>query len=135
MPPGYAAEAACLEQLDIEATGEVLHLLGLIAERRGRPREAVEWVERALDTEPERVEAHTTLAALYFGRGQATRALAHLDEAIALDHGYVLAHKNLAGIYWSRGETALALKAFETCLQLSPNGTDCKQSIERIRAR
>ncbi|WP_222434135.1 tetratricopeptide repeat protein [Micromonospora sp. CNZ296] len=67
----------------------LLCTLGLVLAERGRPAEADELLTRALNGDPELVEAWTNRAAARFERGDVAAALADLDRAVALSEAPV----------------------------------------------
>ncbi|HEY5759187.1 MAG TPA: tetratricopeptide repeat protein, partial [Steroidobacter sp.] len=56
------AHALCLQVLDRHPDhGDALHLLGVICLRNGRAAEAADWLQRALDNNPDHAEIQLNL--------------------------------------------------------------------------
>jgi tetratricopeptide (TPR) repeat protein len=80
---------------------EALHLLGVLADQRGRTAQAVELIGRALALQPENAVCHVNLAEVYRRAGDLTRAESHGREALRRQPANAEAH-NLLGLVLQR---------------------------------
>lgn len=69
---------------------------GLVLHREGRTVEARAAFERALDVNPDALQAHNNLGALDLVAGAVERAIEHFEEALRIDPRFVAARYNLA---------------------------------------
>jgi Flp pilus assembly protein TadD len=86
----------------------------------GRPREAVEPLERALKLKPRHVGSHVSLGFAYLGLGDPARAKALFREAIALQYDAPQAWYGLARANLESGDIDAARKAVGLLGQLDP---------------
>jgi hypothetical protein len=88
---------------------DALHLLGTIARDTGRPKRAVELIQKAVDLNSQSPAAHRDLAIAQLDIERPFDALASCDRAIALDSAY-------AEAYGIRGNALLHLKLAQAAL-------------------
>ncbi|MBC8105642.1 MAG: tetratricopeptide repeat protein [Anaerolineae bacterium] len=115
------AEALLRQALAFDQNNpDALYLLGMLAIQTKRPRDAIEWLSRAVQVRPEAAEYHANL-------GHALRSLNRLDEsatqydrAIQIQPSYALAHINLGAIRRVQGRPRDAVEHFRTALRIEP---------------
>jgi predicted O-linked N-acetylglucosamine transferase (SPINDLY family) len=113
------AAAMCQRIVDRDPrNARALHVLGLISERRGDPRQAARLIETAIVADPSNGLYHLNL-------GNALRALGRSDDALEsyacatrLSPGRFAAWFNLAQLHVDRGERGAAVAAFRQALAL-----------------
>jgi protein O-GlcNAc transferase len=97
-----------------------LHALGVIANRSGRPQDAVALIGRSLAIAPSVPEAHYNLAQALRRTGDLHRALGAYQQAIALRPDFVEAWNNLATALKQLGQLDPAIAAFQKAVALRP---------------
>jgi tetratricopeptide (TPR) repeat protein len=100
---------------------DALHLLGVISHQRGRHREAVELIERALALHPGTATYHVNLAGAYRAAGDLTQAAAHCRAALRLQPDNAEAHNNLGLALQMLGQADEAGGHFEAALERRPS--------------
>jgi tetratricopeptide (TPR) repeat protein len=128
------AEALYLEVLqDAPGHQTALHLSGVIAYQRGRYREAVTLIERALAGGAVTAPIHTNCGVAYRALGELEQAAQHIAQAIALDPWYADAHLNYALVLWDQGAPQDAAVHFEIALKLRQDAPKANFYLGRIR--
>src|SRR5207245_6261135 len=103
------------------AAGAVEHVrLGNDLEHAGRLKEAVEETEKALEADPQLVQAHVNLISLYGRLEQADQAARHYREAIRLDPNSAEAYYDFGVLEFSRKKHKEALAAFRKAVEINP---------------
>ncbi|HVH80174.1 MAG TPA: tetratricopeptide repeat protein, partial [Stellaceae bacterium] len=98
-----------------------LHLLGIVAFRKGRMTEAVEHVERAIALMPNAALFHRNLCEMYRKLKRYDAALLAGLRAVELDPNDIHAHHNLGVLHYHRLEIDEAIACAEAALKLDPN--------------
>jgi tetratricopeptide (TPR) repeat protein len=98
-----------------------VHCLGLVAFRRGRPRDALALVRRAIELAPDIPDFHANLGAILMATGQVAEAAAACRRAIERNPGDAEAHGNLGIALLRLGRFADAAAAFGRAVQLRPD--------------
>jgi tetratricopeptide (TPR) repeat protein len=101
--------------------------------QRKRFDEAVDAARKAVDLQPERVEALLTLGAAQYQAGDHQAALQTFDAVIARDPGHVRAHHNRATLLKLLGRKAECIDAYRRTLQLEPTNMDAWRSFVDTR--
>lgn len=87
--------------------------LGLAYLERDEPERAEESLKRALEHDPDHVDAHHYLGELHRRQGDFGRADEHYRRALALDDDDPALHNNHGVLLCSRGDAEAAARAFE----------------------
>jgi type IV pilus assembly protein PilF len=87
--------------------------LGLAYLERDEPERAEESLKRALEHDPDHVDAHHYLGELHRRQGAFERADEHYRRALALDDDDPALHNNHGVLLCSRGDAEAAARAFE----------------------
>ncbi len=90
------------------------------AKDKGRPEESVAHLEKALEIDPDYMEAHVNLAAALLRKGQVGDAVPHLERAIELDAAAAPAYLNLGIAYLNQGRNEDAARAARQACKLDP---------------
>lgn len=129
-----AAEALYGEVLqDNPGQQTALHLSGLIAHQRGRYREAVGLITRAIEGGAATAAIHTNIGVAYRALGEFDIAAWHIAWAISLDPESADAHFNYGLVLCDQGKAQQAAPHFETVLQLRPDSAAANFHLGRIR--
>lgn len=103
------------------ANAEVLHLLGVASLQLGQPRQAVGWLERAVELQPGASPFHANLGEAYRTQGQLERAEACFRLALRLRPDNADAAYNFGLLFMQQGQTAKAADLFRQALQYRPD--------------
>jgi tetratricopeptide (TPR) repeat protein len=93
---------------------------GTLALETGAMREALRWLEIAVQRAPDRAEAHEKLGVAIFLNGDPSAARPYLERACQLDPGMASAHLNLAAVQAELGMVADARREALEALRLDP---------------
>ena len=116
------AEAACLEALASDpAHGESHHLLGVIAQQRGRSEAALAHFAAAVERCPGTIDFRLDLGDALYRLGRLEAAAQCFRELLELDPGRAEAHYNLAEILTDLGRHHEAEAAYRDALRLKPD--------------
>ena len=96
--------------------------LGTIYAKQGHAAKAVEWFQRALEKNPELIDAQHKLALCYFDQGRFEPAAELLEKVHAEkpDYDYGMAYLRLAQSHHQLGHTDRAAEVYETMLRFYP---------------
>jgi tetratricopeptide (TPR) repeat protein len=99
-------------------------LYGRCSLHLGSPREAEHAFLAVLSQDPDNVEAHRGLAALYFDQGALTQSASHLRQVSEIDVHDSRPHRLLGLIYKDLKQYALAVDAYREALRRGSAGQD-----------
>ena len=94
--------------------GYAYHLLS-----RGRPDEAIEWIQRSLEHDPLSVLIAANVGEVCLYARHYEEALAACQKALELDPNFAMAHAHLAQTYVQERKYTEALAAFQRAIELS----------------
>jgi Flp pilus assembly protein TadD len=94
--------------------------LGNALNERGRPAEAVTYLESALRLRPDFPEAHNNLGIALARQGKLAQAIHHFHLALRFKPDFPEAHQNLGKALSELGDTAQSRVHFEKLIQLRP---------------
>jgi len=96
--------------------------LGNVFARQGRDDKAITWFRRALEKEPDHLEALYRLAICYFNRGDFQQAAELLEKVNSRkpEHDYGMAYLRLAEAHHRLGHLQRAAEVYETLLRFYP---------------
>ncbi len=122
------------EDAGAEARSRVLGVRGNAFELLGRVDDAASSYARALQLDPNNVDAHLGQARIGFHAGDAERGRAALDEALRIDPGSAAAWEMLGEVFYRSADVRRAEEAFSRALALDPVAwAVCyKRSIARV---
>lgn len=103
------------------ANAEALHLLGVVCLQSGQPRQAIDWIERAIALKPGAASFHTNLGEANRLLGQLDRAEAGFRLALRLEPGNADAAYNFGLLLMQQGRPADAAELFRHAVQHRPN--------------
>lgn len=105
---------------ELNAAGAELLKRGALFESAGKLPEAIADHERALNANPQLVQAHINLISLYARTGQFDKAERHYREAIAINPNMADSFYNYGVMLTMQDRFSEAAKAFEHSLELNP---------------
>lgn len=128
---GKAVELA----LDGEPNNAALHFgRARVLERLGRPLEAIDAIERAVQIDSRFVRALIHLGKLYQQTDRAADARQRLEQAIALGADYADVYFLLGNIYRDGGEVERARQAYRCALRINGDYTAAKHALQSLAA-
>jgi len=100
---------------------EALHLLGMVAARRGRFEEADQLLSEAIRINPESAEAYSNHGNVQRAQGHPSEALESYERALALKPAFVHALNNRGSALKDLGRFDEGLESFDRALALKPD--------------
>jgi len=128
----YPAAQPLLEKLLAREPNspELNHMLGDTLLSQQQPEKALTYLQRAVQSEPARLNAQASLARAYLQTGAAERAIPHLMTALSSDEDGSL-HFQLARAYQATGRENLAKDALEKYQQLTKTARAQRRALEQ----
>ncbi len=99
---------------------DALHLLGLLASRKGQLDAAVEFIQRAVRLKPDFAEAYANLGNIFKNLGQVDEAIAAYRQAVRLKPALAEAHCNLGNALQSKRQLDEAIASYRQAIRLKP---------------
>ena len=127
-----AAEPVLREALEALDTAGTRYDLALVLDRSGRIDEAVAEYERAVDRNPNHVDALINLGIAQARQGQLDRAIRLFERAAAVDPEHADAQANLGALYLAQGAREAARRAFEQALEIEPGHAGAADGLRRL---
>jgi tetratricopeptide (TPR) repeat protein len=103
--------------------------LGLALAMQGRPVEAIEHFQKAIEIKPDYAEAHNNFGLLLAERGRSAEARGHFQIALELEPGYADAHNNFGLLLTAQGRPAEAMEQFQKALELKGNSAEAHNNL------
>ncbi len=111
-----------LNEVTVLKTGATVHLArGVDLEKEGRLAEAIAEHEKAVELDPDLVQARINLVILYGRMGNFEKASEHYRAAVKTGAPYAELHYNFGVLAFEKGRTKEAKAAFEEALKLNPH--------------
>jgi Tfp pilus assembly protein PilF len=105
--------------------------LGLTRVSSGDHSEALVYFQRAVEVQPNHVDALVNLGALLARAGRAQKALVYFERAVAIDPDSLPARINLAAALNASRKYAVAVSHFEAVLAADPNHAQSHSQLAR----
>jgi tetratricopeptide (TPR) repeat protein len=122
-----AATKAILVEPDFAA--EAYYTRGTIWLDLKRPTEAIADFEKALQFDPDHVEARVNLASQLVTQGKLEPAIQHLTAAIHLNPEHAVAHYDLATALARSGRQAKAIAHYQRSIELAPTNAPARCNL------
>ncbi len=106
--------------------------LGLYLASKGREEEAVPFLEKTTDLDPEMVEAYDRLGIWYGQRGEVAKSERYFREALRWKPDDDVAHNNLGIVLHMRGKPDEAKRHFEEALRLNPKNESARNNLNKF---
>jgi tetratricopeptide (TPR) repeat protein len=131
---GRFAEAEPLLRQALEGLDSAVshYNLGVLLARLGRLQEAVAEYERALDRDPEDVEARSNLATVLVRLGKLDGAARQLARALEIDPDNASAHTNLGVVLAQQGQFERAAREFKEAVRLDPGQAQARAALQTL---
>ncbi|MYJ06277.1 MAG: tetratricopeptide repeat protein [Acidobacteria bacterium] len=130
-----AAEPLLREAMETLDTSETRYDLALVLDRSGRLDEAVAEYERALDRNPNHVDALINLGIALARQGELVRATRLFERAATVDPEHADAQANLGALYLAEGAREAARQAFEQALEIDPGHAGAAEGLRQLGPR
>ena len=110
---------------------ECLHLLGILHGQQGNTKDALFYLQKALNIEPTSPAIHNSLANTY-KRENTEKAVEHYNKAIELKPDYATAYNNLGIILQKQNRIPLAMEHYQQAINLLPNYSDAHHNLAML---
>lgn len=118
---GSDADACFRQVLDREADHpDALHRRGILAFRRGEPREAVDLLSRAVAVRADDATLLGHLAGAHMAAGNLDEAIVHFNRALELAPEFPAAHLRLGDAYSAKGDMGRSEASYRQAIALAP---------------
>ncbi len=110
-----------------------LYRAGFEYNRANDPAMAEVMFRKALEINPENMEAHLSLGYLLGNREEYEEAAFHLKEVIRINPGLAKAHSNLGYVFMRKGDPGQAFGSFFRAVQLNPRMAEAQLGMGVLR--
>ena len=121
------------EQPNFQA--EYYRNLGIALTERGQPHQAMNFINKALQLQPDYPSAHLNLGVLLAQTGQNDLAINHYYQALRIKPDYATAHNNIAIIHANQGQHDQAISHYRRALQLNPESALAHSNLATLFAQ
>ena len=111
---------------------DVLNMLGLIAEAKGLPNEAVDYFYKALKSAPNHLPICFNLAVSLASAEHLREAVDAYQKVLAIKPDLKEAHNNLGGLYERLGKTAKARSEYQEALNIDKNYLEAAVNLAAV---
>lgn len=124
------AERLYEQVLDIDASNlHALNLLGMLCVNSTRPTEAIGYITRAIEHNPDDAQAHANLGLACKDAGDLRRAVRHLQRSVQLDPGKPVVFNNLGNVLRALERPGDAIRSYERAINLHHNYAECWSNL------
>ena len=130
---GSDADACFLQVLELEPDQpDALHRHGFLAFLRGDPREAVDYLGRAMTIRDDDATLCGHLASAHLACGAADEAIAGWRRALELAPDFAAAHAKLGDAYSAKGEMESSESSYRKAIELTPDDPRAFIGLARV---
>jgi len=130
------AEEVCRQLLQLDpGQADALHVLGLVAWRRGERERALAEIRKAIASDPRKPQPHNSLGVMLRDLGDVAGAEAAFRAAIGLMPNYPEALTNLGNILCEVGRLADAETTHRRVVELAPSYADGHNNLATVFAK
>ena len=104
-------------------------ILGAVFKHTGRINEAITFMHKSVQLDPQDAEAHNNLGVIYQELGRLEEAEASYKQATILQINYIEAYSNLGNILKDQGKLEKAINAYEKAISINPNYSDAHYNL------
>src|SRR3989441_11905135 len=108
--------------------------MGLIKIDKTNPRRAIDSFTLSLKNDPRHVEAHYTLATLYYDAGDFPLARLHYEAAAQIEPNFSLVYYNLALVYHRLNNASAATQCLNRYKELEPSDEEIELVDQLLKA-
>lgn len=109
-----------------------LHMLGVIAHQKGRHKESIELINKAIKFGINGAAVHANLATVYTSNNQPDEAINELNKAIEINPRMALAYNNLGNAYRKKSMDTVAIEAFKKAISIDPSFADAYANMGAV---
>jgi superkiller protein 3 len=114
-------------------TGASVHLRqGIQLDAAGDLEQSIAAHERAVEADPELLQAHINLVALYGRQGQVDKAEQHYRDALEINPNQAELHYNFGVLAVESGRPERAAEAFRKALEINPNYAEAHTNLGQM---
>jgi tetratricopeptide (TPR) repeat protein len=106
--------------------------LGYDLAHQGRPAEAIEHYQKALEINPDFAEAHNNLGTALLDQGRLEEASEHFHQALDKDPAFAEAHNNLGLLLTKQGRAAEAIEQYRKAIELNPDRAEMYNNLGKL---
>ena len=129
-----AGNLASIERSALDNNASALLLAGAIANARGQPQQAQEYLEAFLDKRPNHVVARQILGSILIRQGEARYAVQVLHPAVAARPDDPIGQATIGIAYRMSGQAMDSVKAFESAVRAAPDKPGLRLELAVSRA-
>lgn len=129
------AESTLKSALRLAADAPAWTQLGLVEQAQGKASDAAAAFEKAIQLDPDMVEAYNSIGSLCLGQGEVKQAEAALRNAIRIQPNYAPARNNLANLLASTGRLDEAVYQYKAALRYRENYNGARYNYALTLAR
>ena len=117
------------EPIELKESAKLFYLKGILASDKMDFDTAEQFYKKALSHDPNYLDAHIGLGAIYYERNLYDLQLKHFEEATQIDPNNLYAHYYLATAYEDKGLFGQAIEEFNEVLRIDPKDKDALYSL------
>lgn len=129
---GHVRQAERLYRQVLESDSgnrHALNLLGALCTNTERPKEAVDFITRALGIDNADPQAHANIGLAYKDLGMAYKAADHLAESVRLDPSRPVVFNNFGNVLRLLDQPGKAVRAYDRALRLDSRFAECWSNL------
>lgn len=111
---------------------DVLHLLGILLAQQKKYKEALQYIEQAINIDPNQPTYENSLGNVYKNLQQFAEAITHYQKGLSLKPDYAVALNNLGNIYYQQKNYSEAEKYYKNALKLKSDYADAHYNLGNI---
>ena len=111
---------------------EIFHSFGLISYRQGKYREALGFLNRSVETDPNVSKFYNTIGVVYEGLGEIDKAINAYEQAISLEPDNAEAHHNMSIALQSKGDFQTAARIVSKAICIRPDWAEAHNTFGYI---
>ena len=96
---------------------------GLEAQQQGKPEQAIQYYDKAIDLKPDYADAYNNRGVAYIDKGDFAQAIQDYNKVIELQPNYTYAYYGRGIAYGCKGDFAQAIQDYNKAIELQPNYT------------
>lgn len=106
--------------MNLESVGSLCNIGNQLKEA-GKLEEAINHYQKALQIQPDCVEALNQLGEIYYLQGKIEEALAQIQQAIKIQPDFAEAYKTLGNLLQFQGKIEAAMRAYSKAIEIKPD--------------